>query len=873
MRVASSQYYEASALDIALRVVQPGSPASNVPSERPVVEVSIKSLDDPTLPAVTLGTVSLSHEQEVDLTPLGLPAQLRLPLDRRTTLTRLNGDPLSFEQALEQTADPAGNDYPLAPVITAWSGLHSSHVTLEVIDAGHTIGGADLGSTDEGPARVRVTLDPLYQAGSVSHEVNLTSENGEYTAELDLTSQAGTLSGLSFRFPSARLTSGDASITASSLSGAYQRVPRLYADRFVNEEAREYTLTFTSTGIMSNQIGDGGPSAQVDVYERDALGQRVLVQSYDIPEINTDQNIYLGEGDERDGAYIRFPRGPSLSTSSNSRNFGGSVSFSSYLYNLSVQKVSIFEITKAGKAGGADAAEYRYYYQDDPSVTISSGKLHQQLVLDDNTLLRAEVRRSYRATTPGMSNNLIYIRDYGYNLDQRASFTSTIEPVAPTPNADPELKLVTRWRYEDGTEDTFLTPLVYDQYRDIGNGMRLYFYGSRIRAEGDFQEGMSWSGEITGFNEFEVGDRVTSTIVPNLVNAGDSYDITFNPLDLEVGAKWELNALSSDWKPGDVYHAALGSGFEPTAHTLTTDLTYPLDEPNADQTTLGALKITGAGRFEVGDQIRVHTRGFVGEVVTEGTYTHPLPTEYVLKVTKGGEIGDAELTWARADGLTNTEQGGEGQLSGLSLDTPVYLEEGLSVAFKDLGEGIYLAEGDEIVIPVGRNLSYTFGGQLSLSARDQIQMSYSDNVVDQQLGRLLFMGTEEQALTPHYTGLSLERALLAPDQESSLASASVSSVTGSERAIESVDVAIAQVLKARSEVGAMSARLERRAASLEEQVVGLSQVQERVSGVDVGEELIKSTADQIRLMSAPQLNRVALVEARRVLDLISQGER
>ena len=54
---------------------------------------------------------------------------------------------------------------------------------------------------------------------------------------------------------------------------------------------------------------------------------------------------------------------------------------------------------------------------------------------------------------------------------------------------------------------------------------------------------------------------------------------------------------------------------------------------------------------------------------------------------KAGQATTAELSWMREDGLTDTELGGVGTITGLSEGEKVYLEEGVEVSFHDTGEG------------------------------------------------------------------------------------------------------------------------------------------------------------------------------------------
>jgi len=882
VRIDGSQYQGASLLSVNLKVIDPGSPESTIESERPLVEVYLTSLDDASVAPVTLGQFRISNDQTLDLSSAGLKAQLHFPIDERRSLSLISRDPitgaasegaaLSLGQALSPLTVPDGHDYPLHPLIEEWDGIHSADIKIEVVEDGHAMGNRVYSFVDELPAKIKVTAELLYQGRSVERiyeldEVFRKNElDGLYRTELSVDGSADESGGIGVVFPS---SFGVASASRSgTTTGAYNRLPSVVPYRYVGEEKREYVVTFTSDGIMSNQLNDGGPSAKVEVFG-DESGVRTLLDTYTIDEVSTDRAYFMGEGDEKDGFYIVFPRGPSLSYVKRSRDPGGVLSFSSHLYNTQSDRVGVVEITKAGSDLAPNQAEWIYYYEDDPDTIVGTGLVSKYTNLPDQTQMRSSVQLHFRSETDGFPNNVAFIRDIAYTQPFGASFTSELvsveieDPDAPE-DAEPEyeLKLKTSWRLENGTMSTTLIDVESNQYLNIGYGVQMYFYRDRLDVAGGFQEGLKFSGSMTQQNRFEVGDTFSYQILQNPAAEGDTFTATVHPVDLAVGASWELRATGPDWKPNDLYAVELGTGFDPEAQLLDGRISYG--------ETLGEIEVTGSGRFEVGDQIRVETRGFVGEVRTSGAYTNPaFPTDYVLTVTKAGAIDEAELSWVRDDGLTDTDGGGSGVLTGLSEGLSFELEEGVKVSFHDLGEGAYLAEGDEIRIAVGRNLKYTFGGQVTLHSAEAIDVEYAEDATDQALGRLLFTGTEEQALSPKFTELSLQSGKVAVREDSSLAHSGLMSHAEVREALTTIDAALNEIAESRTQVGAFLNRLDRQSESLTQKVVGFYGVTQRLTGVDYASETASLSAEQIQLMSAPMLSDLAEVNARRVLDLIT----
>ena len=858
--IDSTQYLGASQIRIGLRVIAPGSPESQVVAEQPEVEIFLTSLDDPNVAEVSLGQFKITNNQVLDLTPHGLPAVLTFPVDETRYFLDHQGLPLNQGDPIPPTFLPPDHDYdPLQPEIKSWDGIHSADIKLEVIESGHGLADRDHSFTDETPAVIRMTATLLHQNRTVVEEYTLDEHRqinligvGESGSE-----EQGSLGII---FPSSY--NQQQLNTTIETSGDYNLRPRIYKERFVGEEEREYELKLTSDGILSYQIGDGGPSVEVSVFGIDDQGERVLIQSYQIDELNSDRSIYVGQGTEQDGFRLNFRNSPVLEQVTRSRDVIGDLHFSAYRYNELSNHTAVVQITQSGIDVGEGAAHYEYFYQEDPNNILGTGSLGKYTVFPDGTYMRSWAGLSRQSNVPHISSGIMFFRDFGYESSQGGSFNCDVI------EGEDGLVLETTWSPDSPSEEVFQTDFLTNRFIPVGRGIRAYFYRDRIEQREINPLEIDFSGSVSPSNFYEEGDTFTYQINPQLAREGDTYTFRVTPVDLVAGAEWQFQAIGPDWKPGDTYYADLGTSFDQSIHPLTETLSYPVNDENK---VLGEIKVSGQGRFEVGDQIRVGTRGFVGEVRTSGAYTSPaLPTDYLLTVTKGGEVSEAELSWERADGDTDTEHGGQGILSGLTEGQDAYMEEGVYVSFHDLGHGAYLAQGDQIAISVGRNLKYTFGGQVSLHSRDHIEVTYSDANVDRQLGKVTFTGSDEEALSPRHHDLSASQATIRARDDSSLEYSGVLSQSEVLRAVETVDTALTEIDEARSSIGATLNRLERQQSVLLQKVSVFSGVSERLLNTDYAASIASLSAAQIKLMSAPQLLNISRVNSLRVLDLINQ---
>lgn len=857
VRIVGSEYLGASKLQISLKVIDPGSPSSPVLEERPTVEVSVSSLDDPTVAPVVLGTTRIQNGQILDLSTLNsdLPVLLSFPYDNSAYLINSQGAYLPINQYVPYGIDAPGDDYPYAPVIKGWNGMHTANFTMEVVQAGHTNGQYAFAESDEKKAVVRLTADLIYQPGTtISNDITLSNYQQTYYFEMDTQNNPSYLGGLSFYFPGSYHIP-KAKIINTSLSGDYQKNPSINHNYFVGDELREYELEFTTDGILSRSTTHG-PDGVIRVYGYDALGVRQLLQTNPFTNLLSNKDYRMGSGLEFDGAFLQFP--PSVTKSVNSSNFSFSVDpnlIDVESYQGDEPRTMILEVTKTGYNIGSDLAEFAYYDSADPTNPLYQG-VGSSNGLSVSDGLKFHTFRSTGSLTSlnGVPSSWVFISPQNYNGDDPMNFTSEIKLV------NGQQKLVTTW--EDGS--IFTRSISTYQYNDIGHGVSLYFHANFTNNSSLNKVGTKWEGTASRAS-YQQGDQIKIVVNTNPVKAGDQYTFEYQPIDLAVGTKWEFTGIGPDWKPNDVFNVNLNTGFNPTASILTDLIQLP---------NTGEIKLTGSGSFEVGDQIRVSTRAFVGEVQASGAYTNSMfPTSYILKVTKAGEVNagtatTAELSWVRQDGLTDTEKGGVGSITGFTEGEKVYLEEGVEVSFHDLGEGIYLAEGDTIEVIVGRNLEYSFGGQISLHSDQSIHLKYADSTLDQQLGRLTFTGTDQQALSPRFQELSLSQARITSNETSSLSYSGLLSLAQVRDAIDTIDAAIAQVSEARTMAGAGLNRLAHQIGGLSEKTAGIMGVQERLVGVDIAQELVSFTAEQIKMMTAPMLFDFHLQDPRQALRLI-----
>jgi len=879
VRVVDSEYLGASRLKITLAVSEDvndaGSAASPVEDERPTVMVSVSSLDDPSLAPVELGEVVISNDQTLDLSSLShplakaLPATLRFPVDKTSYLLDAQGDPLNFNRSVPYLDPAEGHDYSFAPFIKGWSGMHTTDFTITVQGSGHALG-PYVYSNAAPRATAAVTADLVYQPDKDELTTDPATpfvlnpyDSASHYFEVDTEDHPSNLGGLSFDF------TGTLNVAKLDAMWEYQGEHRagmlLNSSRFSGPEPVRYELEFTSVGVLSRS-GSNGPDAIIRAYELNDVGEWVEITEPNDPQVLTNLRSnhpygFHGE-DQYYSVYGYFYDMPKAEIRDDSAIPVGQVSVNPIYYTGDIQeRVGVVRATETGMITPSTPISYEYYYEDDPSTIISTGELKSGVTLGEGIILYFAPTAEVTATA-GVPTHYYKLHSGGYNDSEAKSFSSELKRV------DGVMKLITTW--SDGAQ--FTRDFTFnDVYQHIGKGVRLQVSSSLYSHTNLYKDGTKWEGTIEPTHISE-GEMIKFNLDPRPVAVGDKLTVEVEPEDLVSGSSWSFTAVAGDWKPGESHSVELDTGFQPELHTMVDLLS---DQAGS---AFGAIALTGSGRFEVGDQLRVETRAFVGEVRSSGAYRRSIsPTDYVLTVTKAGEVTasgtSAQLAWARDDGLTDTENGGSGEITGFTLDEKVYLEEGVELSFHDLGEGVYLAEGDEIRITVGRNLKYSFGGQVSLHSDERFELEYADSALDRQLGRLMFIGSDEQALSAQFSELSLSTGLLAPTETSSISNAGLMSLSEVRAALDTIDSALQQVSDARGLIGSGLNRLEHQINGLADKAAGLMGVQERLMGADISAELLDVTAEQIKVMTAPMIFDFHLFNPRQALQLVKQTER
>jgi len=425
------------------------------------------------------------------------------------------------------------------------------------------------------------------------------------------------------------------------------------------------------------------------------------------------------------------------------------------------------------------------------------------------------------------------------------------------------------WDYEDGVNPAAkIVELAVDQPTDLGHDLSFQVT--------DLQKGMRFNGVVDP-KTFDQGDQWTFKISANGFRQGDYFSITHNPVDLVEGTTWKVNAYNpSEWLKDEEIIITAQNNYEGDEQLLTQRVDF-IDE--SGQEAMGTLEFNGQGEFAAGDQIKVKTRAFMGEVESSGVYTFShFPTSYEFTVTQGGAIGEAQIAWARADGRTDTEHGGAGlvaQGAPLSADQEYYIEEGIRISLKDVlnaqGQSIaHLAQGDRFSIATGKQLNYTFAGQIDLRSEDSIKIEYSDAELDNALGRMTFTGSVGEANEAGGEDKSLVAGVLGRSLNHSLASSSLRTQSAIRETLYNLDLSLKQISENRATVGAAMNAVERRVMTLSQKTLDLLGVQMRLQGADLAQEVAQRAADQIQLDLAPVLLKSSNQSALMILNLVNQ---
>lgn len=481
--------------------------------------------------------------------------------------------------------------------------------------------------------------------------------------------------------------------------------------------------------------------------------------------------------------------------------------------------------------------------------------------------------------------------DLGYGLTINYNSTTPIDETmtfSGTVNAKDRYANYT-WHYEGEstprpTESALIT---IGQAIDLGNDVSMRF-NAPTGPNQVVDTGMVFDGSADPRN-FDIGDEWRLNISARSLKANDTVVISYLATDLAQDALWSITGFNeSNWVTGEEMVIDASHNYETDEQTLTNLIRY---ESNGE-VLMGDVELTGNGDFKTGDLIKIKTRGYVGEVESDGYYTFGhYPTTYELTVTKGGAISDAEIAWERQDQRTDTEKNGKGTFSAgeLKVDDFTYIEEGVSFKIGDILDTndqsiAYLAQGDQILIKVGEKITYHFGSQLTLKSTDNIELDYNVDELDEadkaqgiadidnKLGRLNFLGTEDQANEEGDKELSLVSGTQGQSLNHSLATTNLLSRSSIRTAMRTIDISLEHLNEDRANIGATMNRVEHKALALSQKSLDLLGIHMRLTGADMAKETARYAAEQLKMAMSPFLLENTKVRSLVALDLVEKRQ-
>jgi len=177
---------------------------------------------------------------------------------------------------------------------------------------------------------------------------------------------------------------------------------------------------------------------------------------------------------------------------------------------------------------------------------------------------------------------------------------------------------------------------------------------------------------------------------------------------------------------------------------------------------------------------------------------------------------------------------------------------------KTLGAGVAhrVYEGDTFYVDVTGLLNHTFGGKLTLESDKAIDLEYSDVTIDQELGRMLYVGAEADVNSVLPDG-SLKEGVLGINTEYSIAKLDLTTEENANFAIRIVDAALEVISAARSEAGAFQNRVTHELANMSEALFQTERYQSRIQDADMAYEAARSARAQIVQGAGVQVLRQA----------------
>jgi flagellin-like hook-associated protein FlgL len=353
------------------------------------------------------------------------------------------------------------------------------------------------------------------------------------------------------------------------------------------------------------------------------------------------------------------------------------------------------------------------------------------------------------------------------------------------------------------------------------------------------------------------------TIDQETIGVGTRYETFAEAGTLEVGTRYEIAVEAPTLEAGKEYRIRETVGTLEVDDVITVDASHDFASGpiTLDQTTLLSngvqLEFNNGANFNIGDELRVQALQYQGDPIASGPYDDPaFPTTFEVEVVQGGAVdGGALIQYLRVDngdtGVVNAES------NATLLQNNVHIEFTAGTLYA----------GDRFVIETVSDLAQDFGAELILESAEGIEIELDSVVVDNELGRMLYVGDPALANVGG-TFDSLTNGFLGVNSEQTVSEVDLTTKEGAQEALRIVDLAIDQIGSFRSETGATQNRIERQLGSLSESLFQTESYVSRLRDADVAFEVAELAQSQILQNAGVQMLAQINVNTNIALQLI-----
>lgn len=328
-------------------------------------------------------------------------------------------------------------------------------------------------------------------------------------------------------------------------------------------------------------------------------------------------------------------------------------------------------------------------------------------------------------------------------------------------------------------------------------------------------------------------DLIEADLEAGTLESGTRYEVTVDAPTLTVGKEYTIEERVGTLNFGDVIEINTTHAFQAPRIVMnqTTVLSNGLQ-----------LEFNAGATFEIGDEIRFQALQYQGDPIASGPYDDPaFPTTFVVEVITSGAVdGAAQLKYTRLD---NGDTGNVAASSNATL-----LQNNVHIAFT---AGTLYA-GDKFFIETVSDLAQDFGAGILLESDEGIEIELASVTVDNELGRLLYVGDPDLA-NQSGTFDSLTNAYLGVNSEETLRQVDMTTKESAVDTMRILDRVLAEVTAFRTETGAMQNRIERQLGSLSQALFQTESYVSRIRDADIAFETAELAQQQIIQQAGVQM--------------------